>query len=236
MKFNPFEIDKKTEAKHELMLATHEMLETLARESLAAEFRKQEDHLRQYKVDHEQDLAAYAFDCKKHGDFLTVFITRLGGFCGDNRETEKYSTSINLSNCSRINLSEGHAPDRDGANRFSYKLVDAGGKERKRSDGNSPAPDGYKYAVSTPDFAHPDRYLFSSGGASIRVGGECYISHRSFCGEYFPYHITTEVTNAARAAQDDEILFLGVGAVHAPFSLGKAVHERILAELEKVSA
>ncbi len=233
----PSEADKN---RHEMMRATHELLEGLARDAIPAEFRKQDAIHAQHKTDHENDGAAYVFDCKKHGDFLTLFVTRevlvrtweQSGF-KTTQVVKKHSTSINLRECNQIYLSDGYAPDREGVGRFLYAVMDDKGEPARTgpNEGNAPAPDGHKYVVHAMASERVERPLSSFGG------GKCEHDRYAYCSSgWHPYVIKTEITNAARAAKDDEITFSGLGTVYAPAGMGKAVHERILVELEKVAA
>lgn len=206
---------------------TNELLESLAQAQVPVCQGQQPAWLARYVEDHEKDVAAYSFDCKKHGDFLTLFVTRLmRNWWANSIELEKLSTSINLAKCKEIKLIHGHLPDLLGEGKFTFRMhTPGGGWSSGTGDGNYKAPEGYQWVVSPPEYRDPYRSIFHLASDEQSQRGENYFHDNS-------YEITTIIPKAARSAADDKISFAGVGVLDIPAGLGEKVNARILSELE----
>lgn len=216
---------------------THALLERLATELVDEVRAEQPEWLKKYIAEYEHDVANYSFKCKRHGAFLTLFITRSA-----NPKTVNWgkpheqilATTINLGGCREIRLTTGHPPDLLGTVGFHYTLKhknDSGETIGGTGYGNYTAPDGARWEVRRPSYwvPHCGRPLvvFDPPVETERYSGMVInVSDDN-------YKIRTIVDKSARAAQDDTIRFEGVGAIlHAPASLGNGVHEKILKALE----
>lgn len=114
-----------------------EHVETLAEEAGRVALAKADAYAADFAAEHARQVSGFAFECRRHGDFLTLFITRSGNgepekySWGHNRAEygKSYSASINLSKVQAIRLIEGHAPDRNFTIEFGIEGVDeSGGK------------------------------------------------------------------------------------------------------------
>lgn len=185
---------------------------------------KQPALLERFHAQHAADVASYSFDCKRHGDHLTLFMSRRG---------KDYATTLNLGANRSITLNEGHTPDREGTQGFSATL------SRKGQDscgsysfsGGHPeparkAPDGYEWRVRH----HGEPY--GPRGEMVELADREADYGLSWFGGPI---IQTVVGNTARPAEDDVIWFAGINArVYAPAGLGKAVEAKILKAIASV--
>jgi len=214
-------------------IETQALLEQIASEAVPEANAKQDEWLSQYVARHEEDVYGWAFDCKKHGDFLSVFITRASNAEAKQFWTHnpvRFSTTINLAACRQIILKCGHAPARGGSIKFSYRL--AHGDKGSMTIGGTghgcyKAPEGSKWVVLPPEMvSHYSRPLMYFAEPPSDKYGNCINMSDS------EYKIKTKVENAARPAADDRIEFEGLRAtLFIPATLGQQVHERILKEL-----
>lgn len=216
---------------------THALLERLAHELVDDVRAEQPEWLKKYIEEYERDVANYSFKCKRHGGFLTLFVTRSA-----NPQTLRFgkpheqilATTINLGGCREIRLTTGHPPDLLGQVGFYYTLQhkNGGGETIGGTQfGNYAAHDGARWEVRRPTcwVSHYGRPLvaFDPPAENERHSGMVVnVSDDN-------YKIQTIVDKSARAAQDDTIRFEGVGAtLHAPASLGDGVHTKIMKALE----
>jgi hypothetical protein len=200
---------------------TNTLLERLAEEATPDVMAEQPALLAKYREAHEADSRSFSIDCRRHGDFLALFIERGG---------KKLVTSINLGASREIRLETGHAPDQDGetAFRFSAERDDGGAMVGGTNFGNYPAGAGYSWVVrpSHPWLPHERPLLIfdeprQSDGGGMMWGGEAYeIRHRA--------------SPTARPAKDDRIRFEGVAAtLFVPSGHGERVWTDLLAEIGK---
>lgn len=172
---------------------------------------------------HDRDVAGYKFDCRRWGDFLSLFVERLElGWETEEYRPRTYATSVNIRETKELRLDEGHAPDVAGILKYYICL--------KRDDGNGsicgggwerqPAPEGCHYYV-WPDYPTPPaRSMFR-----LDAPDEPYMNWEDDHPRY-------STPNFVRFAADDVIRFEGVGAsLFAPAGCGKAVYEKILREI-----
>ena len=78
------------------------------------------------EADHADDKKNYFFQCKRHGDFLALFITRRclirrKGVEPESREC-KWSTTVNLGKTTKLSLSDGNAPDFTSTLAYGFSL------------------------------------------------------------------------------------------------------------------
>jgi hypothetical protein len=208
-------------------------LEALAVEAEPAALRRAPEILKAAQDDHAADVASYAFDCRRHGDFLSVFIDRLGR----EGEVSKESTTLNLGQTRDIRLREGHGPDNAGtlAYRFSLEREEpepgllwcssgAGDYHRVKAP-----PAGYHYEV-TPEYPGPRywRHLIQFDSNKDGPRNDFYDPRDSLVRHRTP--------NYPRWAADDLIEFSGIGAtIYAPAGQGQIVLDRILKVIGKAA-
>lgn len=201
-----------------------ERVEALAVEAEIAALREAPAKLAGYRADHKKDAASYRFDCRRHGDFLAVFVERAG---------EKGAGTINLGRTSQFRLVKGRAPDNGGTLRYELEAEkEPGAPERAyaivQSDvyGSIKAPlPGTRYAVR-PAREWPHRR------AMVAEGEESADPRLMLWSEKPRVFHTTP--NYPREARDDRIEFCGLNIrIHAPAGKGQAVLDRIHAEIAK---
>lgn len=169
--------------------------------------------------EHRRQVSGYKFECRRYGDFLTLFMERP---VKDWRETEfsqrKMSTSVNIAATREIRLTAGHAPDFNGV--VGYRI---NGCYIILPDGTRKEDEPVRAEYATADGTH--RQLIA---LDEKRDGESHWGYRS--GREHTNHCTM---NFPRPAADDSIRFEGIGAtVYAPFGLGQAVYDAILKEIE----
>lgn len=214
--------------------AYSKVLEDMAR---AEEERLRAEHpglLAEFENENRRQAEGFAFTLKRHGDFLTLFLSRTA-----NKETEwsparkSHTETINLSKVRSIKLRSGRAADTDGEFGWSvstrYEDEDGNWKGSGSSSGRPLGPPSGGRHVMSPagnasyvpaqrDFlqweekADRDRgmvhYMDMSGGCNYRTTG-------------FP-----------RQSEDDRLIFRGLGlTVFAPFGQGQALLDAVLAEI-----
>lgn len=190
-----------------------------------------------FVAEHDRDVAGYAFDCRRHGSFLTVFVTRKSNPTDDHplahwgatNLPQELATTLNLGLVKEIKFLGGHPPDLSGSIQFGFhKHYDSGGSGIGTGDGTYPAEPGSRWEVIKP--SRPwmrGRPLVEFDPPPDKDAG------RAIYMEDYRYQIRTTVERAARLAKDDTIRFIGLGAtIHAPFGLGDQVHNAILKALE----
>ena len=202
----------------------HALLERLAEEASPEAEALQPELLSRFIKAHQADVAGFRFDCRKFGDFLTLYIDRGG---------ERYATAINLGQCRELRLDEGRCPDMDGAAEFGYSMVKDGAGEVVGCTGmgHYRLSPGWNWNVAYREPWLPTkRDMFrldpepqhQSGNMGYGFYNDSYHIKRSFA--------------SARPAADDVIRFEGVGAsLFAPAGLGAGVYQRILDEMASAS-
>lgn len=194
------------------------------------------------KAAHAQDVAAYSFECRRWGDYLTVFVSRLGvrgwrhgeGWSHD-IEANSYSTSINVRDSRTITLANGRAPDLNG--RLGYhvraeKDDDEASWCISDGDGEYKAPKGYHWAV------RPNLPSLTLRGEMFQLDAR-QSDERRLQGIHFSggeARRLRETPGYLRPAKDDRVYFSGVGAtVFAPAGKGQEVHDAIMREIARGS-
>ena len=174
------------------------------------------EKLAEFKQRHEADKASYKFECKRHGEFLAVFITRGPApkrtryASSDGRTTNKFAGAINLATSRVFRIKPGSAPACDGVVTLQHQ---GGGKvaEIYNADQNWHTP----YRM-------------------ILVDAQVAAQHAQYMGPYHQDPLSNmHVQDCPRAAVDDEIYFTGPDiTLYAPAGLGQTVQDTILAALE----
>lgn len=202
-----------------------DMLEDQAREAEPALLARADGLRAEYVAEHERQVAGYSFDCKRFGDFLTLYIKRMGNpekpaYVTDNYNSglpiRVFSTTINLGLTLGITLVAGHGPD-DAAQIGYYVRTDYDTKPYTETV--VPNVMGAPYDRSLfylPEPVPPNQNSFQGTWSSDRRG------------------IQYKTENFPQAAKDDEIKFAGLNAtIFVPAGLGDAVYERIQRELAR---
>lgn len=180
-----------------------------------------------FEAEFARDTAEYRFECRRWGDFLSLFIARpVYSWRSEVPTVETYATAVNLRETREIKLLCGRAPDRDGELEYmaNWTSDNRDAVATGTGCGTSPAPKGYHYVVS-PEYPRiPGRSLFS---LDVRADRDCgMVMHHH---EEKPRHRTP---NYPRPAEDDRIRFEGIDAtVYAPAGRGQEIHETILQEI-----
>ncbi len=192
---------------------------------------KADELLASYEAEHHAQTNGYIFDCKRWGDFLTLFVERKAnpGHWRDQDQPSKIAASLNIGNVKRVRITEGHAPDRGQSFGYTFTPVsDENGPVRSWSSGER-LRDGVIYAVTPTYDGLPSWRPLLVEDEKAR---DCFTSYH----EYQPhgYHIGRRTENYPRPAEDDVIHFDGIGQrLHVPAGMGQEIHNRIMAEIER---
>lgn len=167
--------------------------------------------LAEFERHHLLDRDSYHFECRKWGDWLSLFIqrgtTQKTWIDGHLFQDDKFLTSVNVAQTKEIRLIAGTEAGTEGRGEFIVYT------ER----------DPVKIECSYPSVTQPSR-KFILGNYSRPQMGSLF-----FHGES-PHFIPIE--NCAAPAQDDRIVFKSIEAtLFVPFGKGKDVYNQILREL-----
>lgn len=171
---------------------------------------------------HVADVAAYDFECRRHGDFLTVFATRL-----DHRgSTAKFSTAINLLKVTEIRLTSGVAPAVEQDVYWSFQYESQNGGVYSSSPLRLPRDGETLKAYSWLPPASTGRDTYREPTKPDDPSG--VVVH------WGHYECESKSGAMPSPAQDDEVVFVGIGsALLVPFGKGQMVLDAIL---EKMAA
>lgn len=201
-----------------------EKIEAMAVAREIIEREEQQGRFAIFAADHEKDAATFEFDCRRHGDFLSVFVTR-SDVRGD--DPIKFSTAINIGKTKTIQMMAGHGPDNTDTMRYrlSAIAIDGSGSAWWTGMGRGPPAKGQEYIVRGDVKGLPyGRLVFA---IDQEPDGHSYIGMNE-------YRVRHQTKDYARAAEDDRIRFEGVKAtIYTPAGLGQSVHDKIMAELER---
>ncbi len=215
-------------------------LETMAKEAEPAVLAQKGDLFAKANAEWTKDRDSYKFECRRFGDFLTVFIER-----GANPDPKlqkyssyprKYVTSVNLMTSRTIKLLDGHEPDLNGVVRYSGTGVPdedkVGAKELEWTDryDKKTQTQFFKIVPSLPYIPTSGRQVFAldapppqqNGGMSVMVysGGPAYTNFRT--------------ENFVRPAEDDQVRFEGTAAsIFVPAGMGQKIYDAIMKEIAK---
>lgn len=179
-------------------------------------------------LEHRGDVDAYKFDCRRHGDFLTLFVTRLGYREDRTVGPVNFSTAINLMLVTEIHMFDGYPPAREVRTMWSMSYESEDGSTWGSFPIEMPRA-GEKFVArpamskATPGYRLPYIQTVKSR-TSPSVWGMAYIDHEGKVGGTEPF---------PAKAEDDCIVFEGVGStLLVPYGLGKSVLDRIMQEME----
>ncbi len=220
-----------------------EQWEKAAKDTEIGVLAKAEERLAAYRADHRKDAAGFKFDCKRHGDFLAVFVTRIQmryvNWTAIGPEPFDSSATINLGQTRNIVLTRGHVPDTKG--RVGYRLYwepidqplsgssyswNSGEQFTKPVKGHrlraTEAGDNYLLS-GTGTFAHPIIDTTPPPASPGSFGG--YGGWQQGAGY--------ETPNYPRPAANDAIDFVGANIrLVVPAGKGQGVYDAIMAALE----
>lgn len=176
-----------------------------------------------FEKDHQGQLSGFDFSCIRHGDFLTLFVTRDYNRHYDHPYETKFSTTLNLGLVKRIHLEEG------------------------RGVGHSWTTSIFVVEVRED---HPDHYG-SHHPVSLRKPPEKGFVHRVISDSnitLYPRPFTNDppaeyidrnrrfleaILNTPNQARDDRISFYDIDSfLLVPFGKGKEVHDIIMKAIE----
>ncbi len=169
------------------------------------------------EAEHRRQLAGFKFECRRYGDFLTLFMERpIRVWNEPEFQQYKLSTSINIAATREIRLNAGHAPDFNGYVQYHIRncyFINADGIREEEP----PVRPEY-------DTAYEARRLLFALDEKHDRGNVMYSG---------PQHTRYRTANFPRPAADDSIRFEGIGAtIYAPFGCGQAVYDAVLQEIE----
>ncbi|WP_066281910.1 hypothetical protein [Blastomonas sp. CCH1-A6] len=190
----------------------------------------------EFEAELDRQRAGFSFSFKRHGDFLSIAITRAGNQDTALAKAEtRWASTINLSRVRSISFREGRAPDMNGSFSWLVQSVEFSDEDGKPCSWGSTSeyptraprrgkhvvmPHGFPAVPASRPFLHEEDDRVVSRSGFLRSGGGC--SHLSMD---FP-----------RGSEDDAIHFNGLGmTLFAPFGLGAGMHQALLAELESAA-
>ena len=205
------------------------LLGTLAGDKLSEVLTKGEENHKRFVGELKSQLSGYRFSCKRHGDFLTLFVTQKNNK-SDAWEvpTTKYSTTINLSQIRTLKMEEGSGVTRDYIVRFDWKIAEAddsihsgwGYSSILRNPGENESyfvnPKYPQLPAGRPLFVEPSKSEGNSGG---------------FHGSIAEHIINFRIPNQPFPSISDKIYFDGSGCLVVPHGKGDEVYKTILEEL-----
>lgn len=206
-------------------------IERMEREAETLAIARADEVFAEMAAEHERQTAGYHFECRRWGDFLSVFMERAANQESDwYGNSRKLATSLNLAAVKQIKLVEGRCFDRRGS--ISYSVVEVSGTGSKMygsSSGSRPPSKGYHYEVE-PNYP----YVPTSRSLVVFDPPKQEMSPNYHAGFPSEERKRLKTENYPRAAEDDVIRFAGIGAnLHAPAGLGRSVYDAILTEIAR---
>lgn len=174
--------------------------------------------LAEYQKAHDADVAKYSFDCRRHGDFLSVFLERGTKVSTHERfrAVGKVSHAINIGRVSTIQHAEGNIPDCRGSVSFTVTR-------------DSLLSLGDPFPVWPQVWSRSETIFIASpdGKSNMGVMGAASLgdmSYQIFNGMH--------LADAPRPANDDRIEFNGTGVtLFMPAGMGRPVYDAIMREI-----
>lgn len=198
----------------------HAALESLAKAAEPEVLAARDGVRAAFAAEQARQVAGYKFDCKRFGDFLSLFMERHGNPDRPSYISElytsvgperKFSTTLNIAQTREIVLKEGHGADDGGI--VEYCEIYGNGALEVYPDLPSAPYDRAFFCLDSP----PSRPI----GAQMQM-------------TVSQYRIQFITSPYPRAALDDKIRFNGISAeIYAPFGLGASVLGRILREIKE---
>lgn len=191
--------------------------------------------LASFEDEHRRQCDGFSFSLNRHGDFLTIALTREANQDSDwAHATKEHVETINLAKVDSIKLFSGHSADMGGSFGWSVSHIqeDASGKSCSwsYSSGRPLGPPKTGRHEVRPSWGVPDapsqrRFLAwdeksDRGIHHMEMGGGC----------------THHTTDYPRQSKDDAITFRGLGlSIFAPFGRGRELLDAIHTEIARGS-
>lgn len=208
-------------------LSVREELIALAKAKEPEVLARADDLFATFAEEHERQTRGYSFDCRRWGDFLSVFIERAGNRPSHEGGTAatKLSTTLNIASTRQIRPVDGRCFDRRGTVSYSpWVASDDSGRGRWWHD-------GIEMQRRTPAERYVVEAHFEKAPPSRPMTGPGKISEDHYG---FGRTVGYVTPNFPRPAKDDEINFVGIKTtIYAPAGLGACVLASILAEIER---
>jgi hypothetical protein len=187
---------------------------------------------------HDEDNANYSFDCRAHGDFLALFVSRnaFDAALSSDPDGEAYKRiiGINLKNA-KFELKLGSAPKTDAVVSFRGIWQREEGKAVGGSGCHVDYLDAIKMRLTTSTFkgVRPDYPHYHTGLKPIYVVPDTVNGCISWGGgDWETYGLEDiKVTGIARPAEDDTIAFSNGDVLKAPAGRGEIVFAQMLKAL-----
>lgn len=221
-------------------IKAHDLLERLAQEAEPEALLKRPEILAAALSEHERQLGGFKFECRRYGDFLTVFVTRDGNpevpeyvNVGPARYTSEiperiFSTTLNIGRTTEIRLLAGNPADDGGKLGYGYQIKhgDGGGATVGGTGFGNYVPSSGRYEVMPryPRIPYHRTIFYLDPPPQPHQSGMIFNDQS--------YEIKFKTEPYARVAIDDRIRFEGIGAtLFIPATLGEKVQGLILNEL-----
>ena len=177
---------------------------------------KKAELLQKYQDEHNTDVTNFKFECKRYGDFLTIYVER---FIYTDK-IDNHCSAIPLRNLSQIRFIEGNIPDENGV--LNYNVVYT--RERESRNVYNYGPGKIIGLQEVAPLEHFDDWnrIFELSGQSSDAKRRRY-SNRPIA-KY-------KTENYPRMAEDDVIALDTIGNLYIPAGLGKGVYDTIMNEM-----
>jgi hypothetical protein len=191
--------------------------------------------LSSFEDEHRRQCDGFAFSLKRHGDFLTIALTREANQdCDWARATKEHVETINLGKVDSIKLFPGHSADMGGSFGWSVSHIqeDANGKACGWSSSpgcplGPPKTGRHEVRPSWGGFDAPSQRWFLAWDEKSDRG-----LHHMEMGSGCTHH----TTDYPRQSKDDAIAFRGLGlSIFAPFGRGQELLDAIHTEIARGS-
>jgi len=188
---------------------------------------RREQTLLEYQEEFQFDSSGYVFECRRWGDFLSLFIERKWYWERGNKTPRTYAGSINLTQSKEIRLIEGRSPDCLGTVRYYAQYYGGDGEDYRGVEAKYPP--GQSRNLFDLKLSDTEEQRFY--GIPDEYNRRYYKDHYSRVSP--PRPNTTLVTEGfPRLAMDDRIWFLGPqGTLFIPAGMGRKVYDQILTEI-----
>lgn len=213
--------DAKTVADHNRRVEDkYAHIEKLALDEQTKLLANKDEKWAQMLAEFEKDKKGYKFQCARWGNFLNLSIARLGNAEPSSENTwwqphpRYYSGSLNLDLIKEISFTEGSEPALDFTVTYRHSVNHTTDGDKDNIYSNAQA---VKTSSPMINF-EPEPSKNGSG-----MGNSLYY------GQNEPYKTKLTTPDYPRQAEDDKIIFRGVGAtLYAPAGMGSDLYKRIL--------
>lgn len=208
---------------------TPQQIEALAAQAEVEALVKRDSRLADYWAEHERDCSTYKFECRRWGDFLSLFIERrIYEWEEGDYSFKTHAASVNIRETRTVTLNTGNEPDLLGTLVYRAQLRSDGGGSAGWGTGygRAPAPEGFHYEI-LEDYQRAGPWQIFV--LDPEPTGNEFRGVRFGLNDYQPRHVTQ---NYARPATDDAVRFEGIRAtLFVPAGRGQPIYEQILREI-----